>query len=347
MHFLNRLLLSTFTLCSSLALTVNAQKKYQVLHLPDSINSVNEEFSGMALFGKRLYLLPQYGNHKDSKLDGLFSIYSIGTDSLKRNIDGKDSCISNYRTIYVTNLDKLPDSIKQYYEGFEAIAFVGNQVYLSIETVDSSDYCFLIKGMIDTANNKVTIDPVHTLSLRRYPYIKNAGFESLTYLQKEKKLIALYEFNAMPNGGIGYLIDPSFSYKPKKISIPFLHFRITDAQANSTGKIYALNYHYGGDYKKYLNNDIIRHQEENIKSMVHDLKGTLIRDPDFLKIKSSGYARIVMMNSYKAKSWKQVATFDPFENNWEGLILFEEGALIITDANRSKLQLSTLSYVEF
>jgi hypothetical protein len=342
-----RLFLWSFLLCLLSVVNATAQRKYKILNLPDSINSINEEFSGMALYGNRLYLLPQYGNHMKAKLDGLFSIYSIGADSLRRSINGKDPKLSSYRTINVLNLNKLPDSIKQYYEGFEAITFIGNQVYLSIETVDSSDYCFLIKGVLDIKNNEITIDPVHTLSLKRYPFINNAGFESISYLQKEKKLIALYEFNAMPNGGIGYLIDPSLTKKPEKISVPFLHFRITDAQVTPKGKIYAMNYYYGGDYNKYLNNNVIRHQEERVKSMIPDLKKSLSVDPDFLRIKSSGYARIVMMNNYKDKSWKQVATFDAFENNWEGLVLFNKGALIITDANRNKSQLSTLSYVEF
>jgi hypothetical protein len=341
------LLLIILTLFSSLENKADAQQKYKVLSLPENINSVNEEYSGMALLDKRLYLMPQYGNNMQTRLNGKFEIYSISTDSLKRIIKSKDQVITKYRTLSILNLDKLPDSLKTSYEGFEAITFIALQVYLSIETVDSADYCYLIKGKLDTIKNTITIDPDHVQSLKRYPFIKNAGFESLSYLPKEQKLMAMYEFNGMPEGGIGYLIDPSFSIAPKKIAIPYIPFRITDSYVGPTGKIYAVNYHYGGDYDSYLNNNILRHEEQILKRMVPELKDSLSTNPNFLKDKSLSYARIVMMNNYKDKSWKHVRSFNSYENNWEGLVLFEKGAFIITDANRNKKQLSTFAYLEF
>lgn len=149
----------------------------------------------------------------------------------------------------------------------------------------------------------------------------------------------------MPGGGNGYLIDPSFKEKPQQIKTPFLYFRITDMVATSHGRIYGINYHYNGDYDNYLNNGILKNREEDIKKVIPDLKNKLNTTPDYLK--KHTYVRIVTLKNYKDKQWKQVVSFDGEENNWEGITLFNKGALIITDANRSTKQLSSFAYIEF
>lgn len=324
-----------------------AQKNYKVIKLPEAINGVNEEFSGMSLSEGRLYLLPQYGSYKESKLDGQFNIYSLNADSINRVIEDKDTSLTRFRTIRVKNLEQLPDSIKQYYEGFEAIVILNDQVFLSIETDDKYDYCFILKGRLDKKKHQIHIDPVHFITLKRYPYIENAGFEGLSYLAAERKLIALYEFNGMENGGVGYLIDTAFKAAPEKISIPFLPFRITDIQATQQGKIYGINYYWNGDYDAYLNNNILRHEEDHLKQLVPELKDSLNANRNYLKEKSTSYARIVSLDNYKDSSWKALTSFDPKKNNWEGISLFGKGVLTISDANRSKKQLTTLAYFEF
>jgi hypothetical protein len=335
------------TALTLLALSSPAQKNYKVIPLPQAINSINEEFSGMSLYENRLYLLPQYGSHKESKLDSAFNIYSLNIDSVSRVIDGKDTALSAFKIIRVRNLDQLPDSVKAYYEGFEAIVVLKDQVFLSIETNDKYDYCFILKGKLDKKTGQIFIDPSHFTSLKRYPYIKNAGFESLTYLPAQNKLLTIYEFNGMENGGQAYLIDTTLKKVPERISVPFLPFRITDIQATDKGKIYGINYYYNGDYEAYLDNDILRHQEEHLKRLVPDLRDSLNQNPDYLREKTTYYARIVTLENYKETNWKAVTSFDPKKNNWEGISLFRKGALTITDANRSKKQFTTLAYFDF
>lgn len=322
-----------------------SQVKYKTIPFPAGISSVNEEFSGMALWNNRVYLEPQYGDHKETKLDGDFNIYSIAADSINRVITSKDTALSAYRILKVLNLDKLPDSVKKYYEGFEAITFTKNQVYLSIETYDKYDYCFLLKGSVDTVNNQIHIDPNNFATLKRSLYIENAGFESVTYLSKENKLLAMYEFNAAAKGNTGFLIDTAFKHRPEKIETPFMYFRITDITANQNDEVYGINYFYNGDYNSYLDNGTVSKPEANIKKIIPGLRDSLNKNPDYLKHKT--FARIVMRHNYKDLQWKQLATFDGYKNNWEGLTLFNKGALIVTDANRSSKQVSILAYIEF
>ncbi len=325
--------------------TCVAQNKLKSIKLPEIINGVNQEYSGITQYNGRIYLLPQYGNHKETKTEGEFNIYSLLADSVNRIVMGKDSSLTTYKTIKVKNLNNLPAIIKQNYQGFESITIINGQVYLAMETPTMHYYCYLFKGALDTVKNEISLDVKNYISLRRLPYIENAGFESVAYLPKEKKLIAYYEFNGMPGGGLGYLIDPSFKKPPREIKAPFLYFRISDIATTASGQIYGINYHYNGDYDEYLNNGILMNREENIKKAVPDLKERLTKSPEYLK--SNTYARIITLKNYKDKQWQQVATFDGEKSNWEGITLFDKGALIITDANRSEKQVSRFAYIEF
>ncbi|TDO21842.1 hypothetical protein [Pedobacter duraquae] len=347
---MKKALISTFIFCLgflSPQLAAFAQRSYQTIPLPLEIASVNEEFSGLSSHKGRLYLIPQYGSYKETKLEGIFNIYSILTDSITRVIEGKDKQLTAFKTIKVKNLALLPDEIKSGYEGFEAITFIGDEVYLSIETHDDKDYCYLIKGILNTKLGTIEIDAVNFMRLARYPYVENAGYEALTYLPEKKKLLAIYEYNAMHNGGIGYLIDPSFKKAPEKIDIPFLPFRITDIQIDAQGTIYGINYFWNGDYKAYLDNEMFRNAEKEISKTIPDLKAELTQNGDYLKKKTTSYSRIVRLSATGKKQWEAVRSFPSDKNNWEGMVLFRKGALVISDANRSDKQVTTLAYFDF
>lgn len=342
-------LLLAATLCFSAF--AYGQNKYKNIPLPKAISGVGEEYSGMCNYGNRVYLLPQYGDHKTlvkkDNLKGEFLIYSLRTDSISRVVDGKDSALSAYKTLKVINLDKLPDNVGDKYEGFEAISIVNNTAFLSIETDDKYENCYLLKARLDTVNNQVIIDPLHIVSLKRPELISNAGFEAVTWLPNKKKLLAYYEYNGMPAGGQGYVIDTSFANQPEAIKTPQLYFRVTDITAGAKDAIYGINYFWNGDYKYYLDNDKLNHQEENIKNTIPDLRDSLVKDAGYLQSSKTTYARIMRLKNRRDGKWEQVATFPGNKNNWEGLTLYRKGVLVITDANGSKKQNTVLAYVEF
>ena len=342
-------LLLAATLCFSVF--AYGQNKYKTIPLPKAISGVGEEYSGMCSYGNRVYLLPQYGDHKTlvkkDNLKGDFLIYSLLTDSISRVVDGKDSALSAYKTLKVINLDKLPDNLGDEYEGFEAISIVNNTVFLSIESGDKYENCYLLKARLDTVNNQVIVDPLHIVNLKRPELIHNAGFEAVTWLPQGKKLLAYYEYNGMPAGGQGYLIDSSFDKQPEAINTPQLYFRVTDITAGAKDAIYGINYFWNGDYKYYLDNDKLNHQEENIKNTIPDLRDSLIKDTGYLKSSKTTYARIVRLKNRKDRKWEQLATFPGYKNNWEGLTLYRKGVLVITDANGSNKQNTVLAYLAF
>lgn len=322
----------------------NAQQKQTLpIPLPLNISEATEEFSGMAMWERRLYLLPQYGDHKKALMHDDFFMYSITMDSIDMVIDGKLKALKHYKKIGVNNLDDLPAYIKECYEGFEAIAIINGTVYLSIETVDNYDYCYLLKGKLDTVKNSITIDMEKIVSLKRQFEFSNAGFESLTYLPSENKLLALYEPNFTENGyePKGYLIDTGFNQAPELINVPPVYFRITDISV--TDKIYALNYYWTGDFSIYA-----KGMEASIKKSIPELASKLDNDKDYLKKTGNDYARIISLSNIHDTQWKQVVSFDCNKNNWEGLVIYRKGALVVSDANRNPAhQVTTLAYVPF
>ncbi|SDF00138.1 hypothetical protein SAMN05216464_111240 [Mucilaginibacter pineti] len=340
-------------LCVALfcAVTVYGQNHYKTIPLPKNISSRAEEYSGMAKYNGRVYLLPQYGDHKTpvkkDNLKGEFQIYSLLQDSIDRVIEGRDTALTGYKIFKVINLDKLPDNIGNEYEGFEAISIVNNTVYLSIESDDKYENCYLLKAKLDTVNAQIIVDAAHIVSLKRPELIYNAGFEAVTWLPKEKKLLAYYEYNGMPGGGMGYLIDTSFTKQPQAIKTPQLYFRITDIAVTDKDKIYGINYFWNGDYKYYLANPKLNNQEDNIKKIIPALRDSLDKKPAYLKTPPTTFARIVSLKNRNAKKWEQVATFPGYKNNWEGIVLYRKGALIVTDANGKSSQETVLAYVGF
>jgi hypothetical protein len=338
-----------YTLMSGLAVVSYSQTKYKNIPLPPAISGVGEEYSGMCTYAGRVYLLPQYGDHKTlikkDNLKGEFLIYSLLADSIDRVVDGRDSALSAYQSLKVINLDKVPDSIADAYEGFEAISIVNNTVFLSIETGDKFAGCYLLKAQLDLANNQIVVDPVRIIDLKRPEMIYNAGFEAVTWLPAEKKLLAIYEYNGTPNGGQGYLIDTSFTKLPEPVKTPQLYFRMTDVTASNTGQLFGINYFYNGDYKYYLDNDKLNHQEQNIKKTVPSLKDSLDKDPAYLT--KHTFVRIVTLKNKTSANWQEVVVFNGYKSNWEGLTLYRKGALIITDANNSKKQVTALAYLPF
>jgi hypothetical protein len=335
------LIVSLIIVCS----VANGQSKYKTIPLPPALRGINQEFSGMAQLGNRIYILPQYGSSKETGLDGNFDMYSFRADSISRVIDGKDTALTSFNVLKVRNLDKLPGFIKKTYQGFETLTFLGNSVYMAIETADTAANCYLVRGVIDPTKNEINIDHKNYLALKRPFYISNAGYESITWLPGINKLIAFYEFNAAADGSMAYLIDTSLTKAPELIKTPFLYFRNTDAVTASNGGIYAINYYWDGDYEKYLDNGIVQNTVRDIIRAVPALKDSIAKNPNYLKTHT--LARIIYLKNYRKKKWKQVAVFDGFRNDWEGITLFKKGALVIADANRSTKQITRLAYIKF
>lgn len=295
------------------------------ISLPYPLREKYHQYSGLATSNKRLYLLPQ--NDTFSKE---WVIYSIKLDSIQLSINKtipQDSL--PYKTIHI---NKNGFSKSYGFQGFEAIVIKDSTVYLLVETDTANKFCYIVKGKLNESENTITLNEKCWELQRPSEKIYNAGFESLAWIESENKLLALYEFNGNASAGqIGYLIDTSFASAPELVnSVSQLFFRLTDIFYQN-GEICGINLHWNGDYKRYKNNIL----KKEIRSKVPELGNLLANNINALK--DSCYAAIVKTANFRTSQWKveRLIGMKCDDNNWEGLVRFEKGFLIISDANKT------------
>ncbi|MBL7699995.1 MAG: hypothetical protein JNK79_17645 [Chitinophagaceae bacterium] len=301
------------------------------------------QLSGIALHHNRLYLLPQFLSNSNPDLKGDLFLYSVSADTIQRVIDGTDPAIATCVPVRIKNADKLPQEIHDHYGGFEAIAITGEKVYLTIESKGTWSNNYLVCGKLNIKKREITINPKKVVTLKRFDQTDNAGFESLAYDAYNKKFTAIYEFNAAAQSSSAYEIGRRMR-SARKVELPFAYFRITDI-TYSNDTLFALNYHWGGDYKSYLKD----YHPENIRDSVPELKPMLDQDSLCLENPGKCFTRIMYRVPKSRTGWKTAVVVheETSENNWEGLVRFRNGFLIVSDSNTKGRLITTLRYVQY
>ena len=216
--------------------------KVQEIKLSGLITDKKQEISGMDWYGNRLFLLPE-------NLGGF--LFSISKDEVLNAIkSGKKLPITPKKTRF-----KTPDyssSIKGF-DGFEAIAFNGDKIYITIEAEhDGEMVSYLVWGKIDSKSLEVVIHEKDIQTIKTPIQLNNISFESI--LINDEGMIMIYEAN-----GSNLRRNPTqtvFSHRNKNISqinFPNIEYRITDVtRMDNNGRFWAINYFWPGD-KKLLN----------------------------------------------------------------------------------------------
>lgn len=221
-----------------------APNETAVVTIPLAGRAANKdaEFSGLAWYGDHLILLPQYPNRFGSG-DG--ALLAIAKTDLLAFIDGKRQEPIAPREIPF----KAPGLRVAGFEGYESIAFVGEQVFLTIESKPGAMLGYLVKGKIARDLSVIEIDASTLVALAPQADITN--FSDETIVVTKDKLLTLYEANgAGPNPKP---VAHVFDFKPAAIgAMPFpnIEYRITDATStDAANKFWAINYFFPGDVK--------------------------------------------------------------------------------------------------
>jgi hypothetical protein len=133
------------------------------------------------------------------------------------------------------------------FEGFEAIAFEGDRVYMTIEARQGRMTGYLVAGYADPALGWISLDAASLTPIQPQTSISNLSDESLVIFGT--RLVTLYEAN-----GAEVNPDPAAhlfnaSAQPRdQISFPNIEFRLTDATSvDDSGRFWAINTFYTGD----------------------------------------------------------------------------------------------------
>jgi hypothetical protein len=206
----------------------------------------------------------------------------------------------------------------------EAIAFNGNNVYITLESKDDETMRgYLAWGTIDPTTKEVTIPNKNLLELETPIQVNNMTFESL--LIHNDHVILFYETQGINLQKSVWQYRVSLAdFSVSKIEFPNIEYRITDvSQIDDQNHFWAINYFWPGDAKhlKPAPDPIVMKIKEGKSHQNSDVVERLIEfEFNEDKIQLSGREPIQIELDKKAS------------RNWEGLVrLDDRGFLVATD----------------
>ena len=289
------------------------ESKIREIGLSGLITDRKQEISGMDWYQDRLFLLPE-------NLGGfLFTIPK--SDILKSLEMGEQQPITPKQTKFTT-----PDysNLIQGFDGFEAIAFNGNKVFISIEAEhDGKMNGYLVWGEIDPRTLEVKISKNDLKSIETPIQLDNISFESV--LMYDHDILMIYEANG---SNLQKEVRQSV-YSPKDGSISHIkssniEYRITDAtRVDSNNRFWSINYFWPGDEKLLLpGKDLLL--SRTLEGNSHSKSDAVERLVEF-EIKNN---EIIFSENDPI----QIVLDPSGSRNWEAIARLEnEGFLIATD----------------
>ena len=169
---LNRLMhrISTFLILFSFIFS--QESKVREIYLEGPANQRSLEMSGLTWYKDELILMPQYIDHDDP------AFYAISKAKINRWLSQKSPSPIMPDKIRLDAPD-FRNTIKGY-QGFEAICFDGNTIYLIIESKhENLMKSFIVKGRIKRKKGIIIIDEDSLSEIKIPINIKNMGYESI------------------------------------------------------------------------------------------------------------------------------------------------------------------------
>lgn len=276
-----------------LLLSITDGQSYIEVPLDGLIADRKQEISGMTTYKDNLILLPE-------NLNGYY--FYIPFDKIINTLATGDTILPVQKTFTTQKLKERYPGL----DGFEAIAFNGDDVYIMVEIkIYGKMAGLLIWGSIIPSTMEIDIPEENIMLIKSPAQIDNFSFESLTIT--DDQLIIIYETNGFET------IDRPFQYvvnlddmSINKTPFPHIDFRLTDATSIIDNRFWMINYYWTGDKKTLgVPNDV------GIERLVE------------FKLGYNGIER----------SSSEYITLDNLDHphNWEGLVRFGKGFLICTD----------------
>ncbi len=199
------------------------------------------EISGLAWHGDELVLLPQYPD----RFGGVVFVADRPDleEAIRRGSKGEP-----------VRVRRVPfdapglESVLPGFDGYEAIAFAGDDVYVAIETRSDPDHTvgWLLRGHASPGPlERITIDVSHRVRLAAQTDLGNTGYEAITVAGD--RVIALYEANGDINPRPRALAFDRALMPLGELPMAEIEYRVTDATAvDERGRFWVANYHWPG-----------------------------------------------------------------------------------------------------
>ncbi len=198
----------------------------------------------MAWYGDNLILLPQYPSRFGDREDG--AVFTLAKADLLDFLDGKAPQKLQPREIPFI-APGLAEQIRGF-EGYEALAFSGDRVFMAIESKPGIDMLgYLVTGSIAPDLSELRLDTTHLAEITPQAHLDNMAYETL--LVSEGQVTAIYEANGRNVNSAPEARQFGFDLQSEAaIPFPNIEYRITDATAlDASGRFWAINYFFPGD----------------------------------------------------------------------------------------------------
>lgn len=288
----------------------------QPIPLAGPLAAANAEISGLAWYGDMLILLPQFPGRFDDQL------FALPKADIMAFLDGLQDgpLMPQPIPLAAPGLAQLAG-----YEGLEAIAFRGDQVFVTIETSNGSPMMgYLATGSSMPDLSQIELDMTNLAEIA--PPAPLANYSDETLLVKDDAVLTIYEAN-------GNHINPGpaahqFSLELEPLGLlpfPAIEYRVTDAtEVDENGRFWVINYLFPGDIGK-LNPAPDSIAERYGRGPTHATSETVERLVE-LQINSDG------MTLADTPPIQLELLADGEARNWEGIArLDERGFLLATD----------------
>ncbi len=216
------------------------------LPLGGDLSGADAEISGLAWRSAQLILLPQYPRRFPSGDWG--SVLALDREDIEASIAGARDPLSPSRIpLLAPGIEEAVDG----FEGYEAIAFDGDRVFVTVEADSGGETRgHLFEGRVVSREGgdiaSIEIDTGRRVDLDQQCSIDNLAYEALTIV--DGKVIALHEANGAANpNAIADVYEESLERLPT-LGVDRIEYRVTDATAaDASGRFWVTNYHYDRD----------------------------------------------------------------------------------------------------
>ena len=299
-----------------------AEAQVDPLVLDASMAKQSMEYSGLAWFQDWLVLLPQYP--EKNLIQGQASLFAIPKQSITDALNHPSGEALPWQAIAFED-DGLSESIRGF-EGFESIAFNGDEVFMTIESRSGSPMLgYLVRGTVSGAIEQITLDADTLVRLDPQTSFSNASDEAITLFNG--MVYTFFEDNGFEQNPqpIAHQFSIEDALQAATIPFPNINYRITDATStDSEGYLWVMNYFYPGDTHLQASSDALAEAYgQGATHLDSDVVERIIK----LQI---DYAAIRLVDEPPV----QLQLFPENEaRNWEGLVVLDDlGFLVVTDS---------------
>jgi hypothetical protein len=298
--------------------------------------SSEAEISGMTWDGDRLLLLPQYPyRHAAENMEA--SLYVLDRALLIAALEearaagpGEEPPLLRPRPIAYWSGGMEERLIN--FDGYEAVAVRGDRIFFAVEARPyGPNVGYLLRGRIDRRRDQIHLErALHPVLTHQLP-LPNVAYEAMVLT--EDRVLLFYEANGEIND-MRQVLAFDHDLRPlSSLSMPTLEYRLTDAtEIDEEGSFEGLNFHWS---RSPWPAGECALQERYGEGPSHARYATVER---LVSMRVEGDR--VLLND-RAPIQLQLVD-DNHSRNWEGIVRFGRGFLLVTDEHPETL----FAYIE-